>query len=364
MTNEPTAELLPLPCPFCGETPDISIDKTFQLVEGGYKWGALGCACGCYGPDVRTSYQPIAQWKADAIKAWNTRAQTLSTDGSGHCQTAKVGAPLTLSTDGGVEASSVAGGGTVEDVIDLLKNYCENDLAANIVRQLIADGAAKDAALHSARPLLHDIRDGRPAGDDLLGALAEVDAALAPNPGKPLMEELERLRTTKPKCTGCKKDMTEESPGHFICWDCDGDIGQFKSELAALTAKLERANGWRDELQADLESVRHELATLRAELERVTDDRNRLRKEFDQFVIDTNYRSQYEAEIEQLKAQLTAANARVEELTKAFAYLQSQFERCDMGEKEAFWQLVFTYYHDEPNLLKAIDAALAEKEGK
>lgn len=59
------------PCPWCGKVPDVSNDAIFQNTDG-FKYGALVC-CGT-GPDVRTDYQHVAHWKADAIYAWNDRA--------------------------------------------------------------------------------------------------------------------------------------------------------------------------------------------------------------------------------------------------------------------------------------------------
>lgn len=60
-----------LPCPFCGETPDIDNPATFQDSQG-TKWGAVVCCC--TGPEVRTGYQSVEHWKANAIEAWNRRA--------------------------------------------------------------------------------------------------------------------------------------------------------------------------------------------------------------------------------------------------------------------------------------------------
>lgn len=60
-----------LPCPFCGNTPDVDEPETFQTPVT-CKWGCVTCCC--YGPDVRTGYGPLKDWKADAIKAWNKRA--------------------------------------------------------------------------------------------------------------------------------------------------------------------------------------------------------------------------------------------------------------------------------------------------
>ena len=57
------------PCPFCGETPPN--DDAQFYVNQGTKWGGVQCCCG--GPEVRTGYQPVAHWKVDAIREWNTR---------------------------------------------------------------------------------------------------------------------------------------------------------------------------------------------------------------------------------------------------------------------------------------------------
>ena len=59
------------PCPFCGETPDALNEATFQSDQG-TKWGFVVCCCN--GPEVRTGYCPVEEWKQDAIDAWNTRA--------------------------------------------------------------------------------------------------------------------------------------------------------------------------------------------------------------------------------------------------------------------------------------------------
>jgi len=58
------------PCPFCGETPDAANPLTFQMNQGD-KWGFVVCCCN--GPEVRTGYQDVEHWRADAIAAWNSR---------------------------------------------------------------------------------------------------------------------------------------------------------------------------------------------------------------------------------------------------------------------------------------------------
>jgi hypothetical protein len=60
-----------LPCPFCGETPDINNPATFASNQGD-KWGAVVCCC--TGPEVRTGYQAVGFWMDDAITEWNRRA--------------------------------------------------------------------------------------------------------------------------------------------------------------------------------------------------------------------------------------------------------------------------------------------------
>ncbi len=59
-----------LPCPFCGETPDVNNKWTFAMPET-YKYGCVVCCC--FGPDVRTCYRDAEYWRDDAIEAWNTR---------------------------------------------------------------------------------------------------------------------------------------------------------------------------------------------------------------------------------------------------------------------------------------------------
>lgn len=60
-------------CPFCGQTPDIAHPYTFQSNQG-TKWGYVVCCC--QGPEVRTGYGPVEEWRDDAITAWNTRAHS------------------------------------------------------------------------------------------------------------------------------------------------------------------------------------------------------------------------------------------------------------------------------------------------
>ena len=71
--NVPTVTLKP--CPFCGATPDTNDPLTFQSDQGD-KWGFVVCCC--RGPEVRTGYGPVEEWKADAIAAWNERASAPS----------------------------------------------------------------------------------------------------------------------------------------------------------------------------------------------------------------------------------------------------------------------------------------------
>jgi len=59
-----------LPCPFCGEIPDINDPNTFRASQG-TKWGNVVC---CFdGPEVRTSYKDVEFWRDAAIEAWNDR---------------------------------------------------------------------------------------------------------------------------------------------------------------------------------------------------------------------------------------------------------------------------------------------------
>lgn len=60
------------PCPWCLMVPDITDPNTFRLTDGS-KWGALQC-CGT-GPEVRTGYGPVEEWREDAIEAWNNREE-------------------------------------------------------------------------------------------------------------------------------------------------------------------------------------------------------------------------------------------------------------------------------------------------
>lgn len=56
-----------LPCPFCGEIPDLAA----VYMDEATKWGAIQCCC--VGPEVRTGYQSQDAWENDAIAAWNQR---------------------------------------------------------------------------------------------------------------------------------------------------------------------------------------------------------------------------------------------------------------------------------------------------
>lgn len=66
--SENTPKLLP--CPFCGQTPDIANPATFQDSQG-TKYGAVVCCC--TGPEVHTGYGPVEDWRDEAIEAWNDR---------------------------------------------------------------------------------------------------------------------------------------------------------------------------------------------------------------------------------------------------------------------------------------------------
>jgi len=59
-----------LPCPWCGETPDVSNEASFRLTDG-VKYGALQCCV--VGPEVRTDYKDVPHWRERAIAAWNDR---------------------------------------------------------------------------------------------------------------------------------------------------------------------------------------------------------------------------------------------------------------------------------------------------
>lgn len=77
--SEQLAELKP--CPWCGKVPDVNDPRTFWVDDSvGGKWGAVQC-CGI-GPDVRTGYGPVAEWREEAIAAWNHRADSVSEEGN------------------------------------------------------------------------------------------------------------------------------------------------------------------------------------------------------------------------------------------------------------------------------------------
>lgn len=67
---KPTEAVALLPCPFCGQKPDIDNDASFRLTDG-MKYGALQCCI--VGPEVRTDYKEVSHWKGAAIAAWNER---------------------------------------------------------------------------------------------------------------------------------------------------------------------------------------------------------------------------------------------------------------------------------------------------
>ena len=79
-----------LPCPFCGASPPTTVEDR----EQGNKWGFAFCPeCAARGPEVRTRYDlaPDAPWRADAIAAWNRRADPDARGGSGGGFTAASG---------------------------------------------------------------------------------------------------------------------------------------------------------------------------------------------------------------------------------------------------------------------------------
>ena len=61
-----------LPCPGCGNVPDLSLPTSHYVEDGGAKWGGIQC---CWkAPSVRTGYEDWPAWKEEAIQEWNTRA--------------------------------------------------------------------------------------------------------------------------------------------------------------------------------------------------------------------------------------------------------------------------------------------------
>lgn len=72
-TTNASTQHEPLPCPWCGKVPDTSNPNSFWLDDAtGGKWGAVQCCC--IGPDIRTGYSPLVEWRDEAIDAWNERA--------------------------------------------------------------------------------------------------------------------------------------------------------------------------------------------------------------------------------------------------------------------------------------------------
>lgn len=88
-----------LPCPFCGQTPDINGLHTFQSSQG-TKWGSVVCCC--TGPEVRTGYGHVDEWRQDAIDAWNTRAARPDREGWQPIETAPKDGTFFLATGGGL----------------------------------------------------------------------------------------------------------------------------------------------------------------------------------------------------------------------------------------------------------------------
>jgi hypothetical protein len=112
-----------LPCPFCGETPDVSGNYTFVETDGP-KWGAVRC-CGT-GPEVRTGYGPVDDWRDDAIAAWNERKAPPSTE-SGSAEVLMELREFVINhsepnavLDGSVEWEHVIGAGEVTNKIDAM----------------------------------------------------------------------------------------------------------------------------------------------------------------------------------------------------------------------------------------------------
>jgi len=61
-------------CPFCGKV-FVNPPEPSYVTDGSGKWGAIECGmCGARGPDVRTGYKLFAEWRDEAVKAWNRRA--------------------------------------------------------------------------------------------------------------------------------------------------------------------------------------------------------------------------------------------------------------------------------------------------
>ncbi len=64
-----------LPCPFCGCKMEAETQFLFDTNQG-TKWGHVTCPqCAACGPEVRTDYGPVEDWKDKAIEEWNTRAE-------------------------------------------------------------------------------------------------------------------------------------------------------------------------------------------------------------------------------------------------------------------------------------------------
>ena len=64
--------VVPLPCPFCGNTNAAPFLDDTQ----GMKWGSAMCPeCSARGPEVRTAYDTSkkASWRTEAIEEWNAR---------------------------------------------------------------------------------------------------------------------------------------------------------------------------------------------------------------------------------------------------------------------------------------------------
>ena len=68
--------MIPLPCPFCGKTPDRDSWGDFREIDGEAHSVMFCRHCGATGPHVNVTPKSFKEWRDRAIEEWNKRVQT------------------------------------------------------------------------------------------------------------------------------------------------------------------------------------------------------------------------------------------------------------------------------------------------
>jgi len=203
------------PCPWCGESPDVTNDAIFQLADG-VKWGALTC-CGA-GPEVRTDYKDVSHWKSSAIAAWNERTPAVPAIPRTSAEAVPVGWLIEWTSPGGIKGYQFHKHNTLADYRYIYRDVTATELVRRATPAPADSAAERDA--DEVDPIEQARRDGWAEG----------------------MQEATELLAEEIKLSARYVYLIEQIPCS-IADDLQCGIGEIGDEIDAAIAALHTTTG-------------------------------------------------------------------------------------------------------------------------